>query len=93
MSVENYNIDKVVQVCKAIANENRLKVLYLIADREMSVGELMKKVDLSQSALSQHLAVLRGYNIVRTRRSAQVIYYQLKSEKVKRILQLLAELF
>ena len=93
MSVKNYNIDKAVQVCKAIANENRLKVLYLIADREMSVGELMKEVDLSQSALSQHLAVLRGYNIVKTRRNAQVIYYQLKSDKVKKILQLLAELF
>lgn len=93
MSIKNQTIVKAAHICKAIANEKRLQVLYLIVDKEMSVGEMMEKVNLSQSALSQHLAVLRGYDIVKTRRNAQTIYYMLKDEKIKKILALLAELF
>ena len=43
----------------------------------MNVGELEKIVGLSQSALSQHLAVLRAENIVKTRRVAQTIFYSI----------------
>ena len=68
---------------KAIANEKRLKILYQIENKELSVGEIEKKVDLSQSALSQHLAVLREENVVKTRRDAQTIYYGIKDDKIK----------
>lgn len=62
---------------KALANEKRLQVLCLLAGSERSVGEINDLLDLSQSALSQHLAVLREENLVRTRREAQAIYYSL----------------
>lgn len=62
---------------KALANEKRLQVLCLLAESERSVGEINDLLDLSQSALSQHLAVLREENLVRTRRVAQTIYYSL----------------
>jgi DNA-binding transcriptional ArsR family regulator len=65
------------QLLKAIANENRLLVLCMLADGEHSVGELNAALDLSQSALSQHLAVLREEGLVDTRREAQTIYYSL----------------
>ena len=74
---------------KAMGNDRRLDILYHIYDKECSVGELEKKVKLSQSALSQHLAVLRKENIVKTRRVAQTIYYAIKNPQAKSILDLL----
>lgn len=91
--MNNQEIAKAAKLLKAIANEKRLKVLYYIADKELSVGEIEKLVNLSQSALSQHLAILRAEHIVRTRRKAQTIFYALKDEKVKKILELLKQLF
>ena len=65
------------QLLKALANENRLMILCLLAERDFSVGELLVRLDLSQSALSQHLAVLRAEKLVTTRREAQIIHYSL----------------
>jgi DNA-binding transcriptional ArsR family regulator len=65
------------QLLKALANEKRLLILCMLADVEQSVGELNEALDLSQSALSQHLAVLRAEGLVNTRREAQTIYYSL----------------
>jgi DNA-binding transcriptional ArsR family regulator len=65
------------QLLKALANEKRLQVLCLLASCERSVGEMQGLLDLGQSALSQHLAVLREEGLVQTRRDAQTIYYSL----------------
>jgi len=62
---------------KALANEKRLLILCLLAERERAVHELNEQLDLSQSALSQHLAVLREEHMVQTRREAQSILYSL----------------
>lgn len=62
---------------RALANEQRLLVLCNLAGGELSVGELNRRVPLSQSALSQHLAVLRDTGVVGTRREAQTVYYSL----------------
>ncbi|MGV8959631.1 MAG: ArsR/SmtB family transcription factor [Stenotrophomonas sp.] len=63
------------QLLKALANEKRLQVLCLLTEGERSVGDINALLDLSQSALSQHLAVLREEGLVHTRREAQTIYY------------------
>ena len=65
------------QLLKALANERRLQVLCLLADGERSVGEVNELLDLSQSALAQHLAVLRQEGLVVTRREAKTIRYSL----------------
>lgn len=65
------------RLLKALANERRLQVLCLLAGGERSVSELNHLLDLSQSALSQHLAVLREEGLVKTRREAQMIFYSL----------------
>lgn len=79
---------------RLVANEKRLLVAWNLRHRgEMSVGELVAAVDLSQSALSQHLALLREDGLVATRRDAQMIYYRLADPRVPRVLELLRELF
>lgn len=77
------------RLLKSIANEKRLQVLCLLAEGERSVGELNARLDLSQSALSQHLAVLREDGLVTTRREAQTIFYGLAVGPVQRIIETL----
>ncbi|UCX03070.1 ArsR/SmtB family transcription factor [Shewanella glacialimarina] len=74
---------------KAIANPYRLMILCLLLDKELSVTELNETVPLSQSALSQHLAVLRAEDLVNTRKSSQVVFYTLKNEQVTEVISIL----
>lgn len=69
--------DSAARLLKALANPHRLQVLCVLHDGEMSVGALNARVPLSQSALSQHLKVLRGDGLVETRRASQTVYYRL----------------
>lgn len=79
---------------RLVGNEKRLLVLWHLRQRdEMSVGELVSAVDLSQSALSQHLALLREDGLVGTRRAAQMVYYRLADPRIPRMLDLLQDLF
>lgn len=77
------------RLLKALGNEKRLLLLCLLVDHEQSVGELNARVELSQSALSQHLALLREDGLVQTRRDGQTIYYSLVPGPVQRILEVL----
>lgn len=78
-----------VRLLKALANEKRLMILCMLADGERSVGELNARLDLSQSALSQHLGLLREDGLVTTRREAQTIYYALAPGPSQRIIDTL----
>lgn len=81
------------RLLKALANEKRLLLLCLLAEGERSVGELNARIDLSQSALSQHLAVLREDGLVATRREAQMIYYGLAPGPAERIITALYDIY
>lgn len=81
------------ELLSAMANRKRLLILCNLARGEMQVGALAEKVDLSQSALSQHLAKLRGMHLVTTRREAQTIYYTLESAAVRQMLKALETLY
>jgi DNA-binding transcriptional ArsR family regulator len=74
---------------KALANEQRLMILCHLLDGPLAVGELNAQVGLSQSALSQHLAVLREAGVVATEREAQTIYYSLPKGAVTKIIGVL----
>lgn len=78
---------------KAMANKRRLLILCQLAEGEKSVGELEALINLNQSALSQHLAILRRNNLVQTRRSAQTIYYSLASDEAAGIMKTLYDLY
>ena len=77
------------RMLKVLGNEKRLMLLCLLVERERSVGDLNVRLELSQSALSQHLAVLREDKLVTTRRDAQTIYYSLAPGPAQRILETL----
>lgn len=86
------NAAETARILRALANAHRLLVMCHLDSGERSVSELLEAVPLSQSALSQHLAVLRNEGLVATRRSAQIVYYRIADERVRRLLPLLDEL-
>lgn len=81
------------RLLKALANEKRLQILCLLVEGERSVGELNALLDLSQSALSQHLAVFREDGIVSTRREAQTIYYGLPGGPARELIGTLHQIY
>ncbi|MFT6351107.1 MAG: DNA-binding transcriptional ArsR family regulator [Neptuniibacter pectenicola] len=87
------NAGKAAQLMKALGNESRLLILCNLDGKELSVTALNNCLDLSQSALSQHLAVLRKDGLVKTRRESQTIYYSLQGDTAKRIIHTLHEMF
>lgn len=81
-------------VMRSLSNESRLLVLcHLGENGELSAGALTRRVGLSQSALSQHLARLREDGLVATRKEAQTVFYRVADPKVHRVLALLHELY
>ncbi len=78
---------------RCLANPYRLRIVEKIWRKEASVGELSSSLSLSQSALSQHLAILRASNIVSTRRHMQTIYYTLSSPAAVEVLEALQDIF
>lgn len=78
---------------KALANEQRLMIVCHLADASLAVGELNELVPLSQSALSQHLAVLRQSGVVSTSREAQSVRYSLPKGVVTDIIGALKKEF
>jgi DNA-binding transcriptional ArsR family regulator len=85
--------EDVAELLKAMANSHRLLILCELNNGERSVSALEAVVPLSQSALSQHLAKLREYGVVSTRREAQSIYYSLADPRVASLIDTLYELF
>ena len=82
------------QLLKMLANEKRLLILCFLAVRgEMTVGELVGVVKLSQSALSQHLAKLRADGLVEFRRTSQTLHYRVTDQRALRLLQVLKEIY
>jgi ArsR family transcriptional regulator, virulence genes transcriptional regulator len=82
------------ELLRAMSNEHRLLILcHLIAEEELSVGDIFERMDLSQSALSQHLAKLREQGLVTYRRDAQTLYYRVADPKAAKVLERLQELF
>ncbi len=76
-----------------MANANRLLVLCHLLDSEKSVGTLQTMLDLSQSALSQHLAKLRDGGLVATRRERQTIYYRIADPRVCEMIDALYRIY
>ena len=91
------DIDKsrVTVILKAMSNLRRMQILSELSDgTEKSVSELeVLMPELSQSALSQHLARLRKSKLVMTRRESQTIYYSINDADIKRILRLLNHIY
>ncbi len=81
------------RLLKALSNEKRLMILCQLGDGEHAVGVLLPRVGLSQSALSQHLALLREEGLISGRREGVSILYRIADPAVLKVINLLAEIY
>jgi ArsR family transcriptional regulator len=70
------------EICQTLANPKRLQVLSLLKKEELSVGAMVKAMNIAKANLSQHLSVMRQKGILVTRREGTMIYYRLARPKI-----------
>ena len=72
----------------ALGDPNRVKILLSLATTELCVSDLSSVVGISESAVSQHLRVLRSLRWVKGRRAGRMVYYSLDDDHVRKLLEL-----
>lgn len=70
------------ELCKVFSNPKRLEILNMLRNGEKTVSELMNLAGISQTNLSQHLAILRQRSVVATRKEGTSIYYEIADPKI-----------
>lgn len=78
-------LDSMSDLFKAVADPGRLKIVLALATREMCVCDLAALLDVSESAASHQIRILRNMNLVRNRREGQVLYYRLVDDHVMQL--------
>lgn len=79
------------EICKTLAHAKRLQILDLLGNGELTVSELVERMQLSKANISQHLAVMRRTGIVDTRRNGVNVHYRVSNSKVTRACELMRE--
>jgi ArsR family transcriptional regulator len=78
---------QVAELFSALGDTSRIRIIALLSEAEMNVGQLAERIDLSQSAVSHHLRHLRQMRLVRTRKDGRHVYYHLDDEHITEIYQ------
>jgi DNA-binding transcriptional ArsR family regulator len=80
-------------IFQALAHPTRIAILEILADGEQSAGALIEKLGMEQANVSQHLAVLRGKQLVVTRRVANQVFYSVRDPIINKVLHLMRQYF
>ena len=81
------NIESGVNIFKALADSTRLKIVIAVFDEKKSVSTISSEVDITQSAVSHQLQILKLHNIVKCERKGKEVYYSLNDYHVKNIIE------
>lgn len=84
--VSDETIHAMAEMFKVMGDPTRLRILYLLAEKELCVGELADHLAVSQSAVSHQLRILRALNIVRFQKMGREVFYSLADDHVRDIL-------
>ena len=82
---------QVAEIFKALADPTRVRILHALLHAELCVGDLAAVLEMSESAVSHQLRLLRGLRVVRARREGKLVYYAPDDEHVTRLFQLSLE--
>jgi DNA-binding transcriptional ArsR family regulator len=86
-------LKKLQAIFQTLSDFSRLSILKLICDKECSVGEIVKKTNLSQPLISHHLRILKENDFLETKRNGPFIYYYMKNTKILYAINLFLEIF
>ncbi|MCU0803819.1 MAG: metalloregulator ArsR/SmtB family transcription factor [Burkholderiales bacterium] len=87
------HIEQAARSMKAISHPLRLKILCVLGDSEQSVQDIVEAVGTSQSNISQHLAILRDKDVLRTRKDANRVFYRVSDERTLQLIAMMREVF
>ncbi len=88
-----YHHDLVAALLKTMAHPIRLKILCLLKDKELTVGEIVSEVKTTNANVSQHLTILRNQGIIAFRKDANFIYNWISDERVLDLMSTMENLF
>lgn len=91
--MQDEQIDAMAKVLKSMSHPIRLKILCLLQDQELSVGEIREQVKTTNANISQHLNILRGQGIIDYRKDANFIYNKIADKRILELIKRLHLLF
>lgn len=77
------NITEIAKIFKALSSESRIRILELIRDKKLCVNAITQKLNITQPAVSQHLAILKETGLVKSDRYGSIIHYQLDDRRLR----------
>ena len=81
-------IEYIADLFKGFADPTRVHILYLLVEQELCVGDIAEAVQISQSAISHQLRLLKQMHLIKFRRDGKNLWYSLADDHVKTILQM-----
>lgn len=89
------NLDKLSDIFKALADPTRLRILKMLNDQEgmLCVNAITNRLDVTQSAVSQHLRILRQVGLVRSERRGYFIHYEINKETLQQLDEMQKQMF
>jgi ArsR family transcriptional regulator len=87
------HIEQAAHALKAMSHPLRLKILCVLGDKEVSVQDIVERVGTTQSNISQHLAILREKDVLRTRKDANRVYYRIADARTLKLIGMMREVF
>ena len=86
-------IQVLAALLKSVSHPFRLKILCLLRDEEMTVGEISQAINTTDANISQHLAILRQQEITGSRKQANYIYNHIVDDRVIKLIETMQDLF
>ena len=75
--------DQCVDFCKALCDGTRQKIMEMLREQEMCVGDIADAFHLSQPTISHHLNILKSANVVKSRKEGKQVYYSLNQDNIE----------
>ena len=93
MNMKDEQIQAVAKILKSMSHPIRLKILCLLQDRELSVGDIRNEVETTNANVSQHLNILRNQGIIDFRKDSNFIYNRITDKRILELIMRMQQLF
>ncbi len=91
--MEDNQVESIAGMLKTMSHPIRLKILCLLQDKEMTVGDIREEVKTTNANVSQHLSILRNQGIIGYRKDANFIYNRINDTRVLELMQTMRKLY
>ena len=91
--MKDEQIEVISKLLKSMSHPIRLKILCLLQETEMSVGDIREEIKTTNANVSQHLNILRSQGIIDFRKDANFIYNRITDQRILELIQKMRQLF